>query len=441
MSTFRRSLYAAAAASLLFAIGCGGDDSGNGNPENGAFLTIEGDAQVFAEADSLRALTVRYHDGDDRPLAGTISFRIEGEAGGSTLANASAVTDSNGVATIQLVLGNDGEAAFSVYAEAAAAQPARWSVAMTAPDFDLAGKYHVESQFNLPNGLPSGELDGLNTFLELTNDPNDPATWILDQLQDELDDPFKTILNAARAGFQLDATLNGFLLDNAPGFVNGLIDLGDDLDQVVKNFGLQTRLTIAGDGIESALAADHKITGALFWIDGTQYEYTTQEMNFPELEATGISLLVRGETTMDIGRHGFVGIPYGDLLVFAIDNIIVPAQDPFASSLTELVSGWVDCETVGEQIADELDFGSSSVYEAACIAGVSVAVEAIEDSFSGITADLNIEGSATLMDGDRDYKVEKLHNGEWEGEMVFNSGSVALERPDQKFVGIRVGID
>ena len=81
------------------------------------------------------------------------------------------------------------------------------------------------------------------------------------------------------------------------------------------------------------------------------------------------------------------------------------------------------------------------LFAAACVAGVHVAAGQIADSFEDIEADLTISGTTTLVDGNHDYRIEKLHNGQWEGELVFGTGIVPLPKPDQKFVGLRVGID
>ena len=50
--------------------GCSSDDSGPRAPEEGdAFLTIVGETSVFMENGWQQAVIVRYHDGDNNPLA------------------------------------------------------------------------------------------------------------------------------------------------------------------------------------------------------------------------------------------------------------------------------------------------------------------------------------------------------------------------------------
>lgn len=441
MSMFRRSIWAFAVASAAMGTAaCGGDGDG---PDGGAFLTIVGDDQLFVESGSLRELRVRYHDGDNDPIAGTVAFDIVGNGGGSSLSRGSVVTDSDGMAIVNLQLGDADEASFQIEANAAyVAEPAQWDVALKAPPFEIIGRYNVESQFSLA-GIPSDEIPGLNLFLDITNSPNDPATWILDQAVAAIDVPFiADIVNTARTLFGLDALLNDYLLSNAPDFVNGIIALGDDIDELVRTMGLRSTLDITGDNIDDALNASHEVTGAIFWVNGVRREFTRSQLQFPAMMAPEIGLVVETRSELTIQEHAF-HLLYGELLVHAINNFIVEFHTPPANSLTELVAGWVDCEAIGVFLADQIAACDgvpicATVIEGGCVLGIDLGLQQILDEFREVEADLLMHGDATLLDTNRDYTVEKLNDGEWEGSLGFSTGVVALPRPDQKFVGTRI---
>src|SRR5689334_10340457 len=105
-------------------VGCSsGAASGGGGdgkpPVNGdAFLTVVGSANVFVGNGAQQAITVRYHDQADTPLAGEVDFAIKGDGGGAALSSAKAVTDKDGNATVTLTTGTGGDAAFTVEASA-----------------------------------------------------------------------------------------------------------------------------------------------------------------------------------------------------------------------------------------------------------------------------------------------------------------------------------
>src|SRR5689334_11961512 len=96
--------------------GCSNDDSGGAHPPEAgdAFLTVVGETSVFMENGWQQAVIVRYHDGDNNPLAGEVDFAIGGTAAGATLSAPSAVTNSDGEATVNVNAGASGDASFTI---------------------------------------------------------------------------------------------------------------------------------------------------------------------------------------------------------------------------------------------------------------------------------------------------------------------------------------
>jgi len=91
------------------------------------FLEIVGPAVVATEEGGELELVVRYVDRAGNPLAGTISFAIEGAAGGASLSAMNVPTDAEGLARVTVRTGS--EASFPVAAVAPLAmEPAVWTV-------------------------------------------------------------------------------------------------------------------------------------------------------------------------------------------------------------------------------------------------------------------------------------------------------------------------
>lgn len=416
-------------------LGCGGDSSGD---EANAFLTIVGSADLAVDAEASVPLTVRYHDADDQPLAGKISFRLDGADPAVTLSTASSTANADGEVTIDLRLGRGAALEFKVVAEALGAEPAVWSVSRGKPDLRFAGQFELDSRF-VVGALPEAQFGAIAQFIEMTDDPNDPATWILDRLTADLDDPFQSILELARPA--IDVELNASLFEQAPGFLTGLTTLGDELGQITETLGLASVLDTRGtDPVEGESTAIHSVLGATFWLDGDAHAFTRQQMGLAPMTTQGVIATLGTLSTLTIKRHA-IAMPYGKMLNYAVDQVVVPRHSATADNLAELVAGLVDCQGIGQSIADELDFGPAELYTSACMNVVADATAGLATPFGEATATLEIAGTARTIDGNGNYDVDALVDGLWDGALVFDQAEVILAKPDQTFEGSRVGVD
>ncbi len=446
--------------SLLFAglmaaaVGCasdaaGNDDGGGTTPQPGdAFLTVVGDQNVFMENGWTQRLSVRYHDGAGEPLAGQVSFRISGVAGGANLLATSGVTNADGIVQVDLSAGAEGDAVFKVYAEAAEADAAEWDVAVSAgapplPPLDATGRYSVQSQFDIVGGLPGTAGDVVNGFLQMTDGPYDPATFVLDLVMEEVDSGFiEDLIDAARPA--LDGILNDLIKSYSPDIVLTLLDIGDKLGQITREFGIVSTLDVQViGGIEGdELGATHVITGVKFRIDGTDYAFALADYGMENIVVEDVPVLMANETNLTIGEHSFT-LSYGSLIMLALEQVIIPSIDPFATNLNELLEGLVDCTAVGVEIADFIGFGSPGLYEGACEIGLAAASSEIENqirSIDGAGLVLTVSGDAKPQDTNTDRKVDVLFGGLWEGTISYAGTPAALVRPDNTFRGERMAI-
>jgi hypothetical protein len=430
---------AAITRNILFALSIGAlatacssdptDDQGGGHtPEPGnAYLTIVGDQNVFLENSWQQTITVRYHDGADRPLAGQVDFSIVGTADGGAVSAPAGVTNADGQVSVQVIAGDEGEAFFKVRAEAEYADAVEWTIAVSAgqapvPPLDPTGRYQVNSRFDLVSGVPGTVGTVINTFLDMTDGPYDPATWLIDTILDEINNgTITSAVNAFRPA--LDAIVNDLLISFAPGIVTDILDIGDMLGQVARNFGTVSTLEVeAGFGIEGdELSATHTMTGVFFDINNQRYSFPLSALGMDYLVAEDVAFRLEGETRVHIGAHEFP-LSYGSLLLVALDEVIVPLIDPYASDLYDLFENMIDCQAVGQQLADSIGVGSPSLYEGACILGVGAAVGVIYDQLASLDASamlLGISGEARPQDTNTDRKVDVLTGGEWVGSVSY----------------------
>jgi hypothetical protein len=303
----------------------------------------------------------------------------------------------------------------------------------------VVGKYDLRSTFELAGDLPEAlPYAPLNALLD---DPHDPATWLLDVIQNNVSSPVVVdMLATARVLFELDAWLHDYLIAHEPDLIVGLMHVREDLERIVDAPGLRSELTIGldvGDG-----PGQHQLTGAIFPHHGEVVEVSAAQVDWPPAAAGLVDIAIERDQ-LYIRRHT-LELPYGKLMQFTLRNLIVPAHEPFASSLRSLVAGWLDCGTMSEALAAQFDSQFESVlgaaFEGGCIIGVDIEMIRIEDDFieaEEVTADVTVAGSSRLVADDCGCQVTGLEDGEWEGGLVFGRNRVLLPRPDQTFAGTR----
>jgi hypothetical protein len=411
------------------ATGCasdGGTGDGDDVAPSGAKLTIVGERTLALENGWSNEITVRYTDDNDQPLAGQVDFIFDGDAGGSVLSAFSGTTNADGLVAVELTAGETGELTFDIEATAEDADPVRWNVQVLQNALELTGDYRLSSDFDLATGLPGTAGTVVNTFIDMTDDPYDPATWVLDQVVANISNgTIRDLIEGARPG--LDGILNELLINNTPDIVAKLIELGDAFGQIAQNFGTASTLHVeAGNDADGAMVASHILTGLIFTIDAQDYEYALTDFGMENLSATvGFSYDAQRIT---VGNHEFP-LSYGTILMVALEQLIIPMIDGSATDLESLLAGMVNCEDVGYAVSDFLGFGSASLYEGACVLGIGYAADFVEDQIRSLDSTamrLGIAGTARWIDNNGDRRVDVLQAGTWNGQMTWGESPAPL---------------
>ncbi len=453
-----KHFFIAAVATLLGACGpsagpVGPVSTGGTPPAGQAYLTIIGNTNVFLDSGAQQTLTVKYTDAKNQPIAGQVSFAVNGTAVGATLSSASAVTASDGTANINVTGGTTGSAAFLVVASAQNADSVDWQVAVQGatpptPDkpLDPTGTYTLESQFNLTAGLPGAAGDVVNTIIDMTDSPNDPATWLIDLALTKIDNSTVTsAVSAVRPA--LDSFLNDLLIQwtnvcdsngNCTSIVGKLMQLGQAFGDITQKFGVESTLVITKNP-DGTYVAKHTVTGVSWKINDVVTKYTLAELNMDPVVADNIPVALITPNDLQIADHT-LGLNYGAMAVFAINNLLIPALDPFANDLTEALSDLIDCYSIGQQVASYVGVGDASLYESACDSAIAAGAAVIEGKISdlgGTGSSFEIHGDSRPVDTDGDSLVDQLADGEWEGTLHLGPASSVLAKPDQQFIGTR----
>ncbi len=299
---------------------------------------------------------------------------------------------------------------------------------------DASGSYRIHSTFDIAANMPGTVGTAVNGFIAATDDPNDPMLWVVDQIVQSMPDGFFKDLLVSAEPF-VAGQLNAQLLSLAPDLTSTLLTVGHDLADISKHFGLSEQLDVS--------MIDGQYLGTMT-ADGFELTIANQPHSFPftsyQLEnvvAPGVSVHIDATNGFSIGRHE-LPIAYGKVLRIALDAAIIPAIDGNASNLGELLNDLVDCNAVGQQMADAIGFGGQALWAGACVTGLDFAADQLYAQIAGIDTsmlDFLLDGKATATDVDHDSKVDHLNTGVWTGMLTYSGVDSTLG--PSTFLGVR----
>ena len=447
------SLFALAAAACS-----GGEEGPTQQPEEGhAFLTIVGDRNVFVSGGQRQTLTVKYHDDDGTPLAGSVRFKITGEAAGATLSKASDPTSSDGTATIEVIGGSSGEASFRVVAEAEFATSVDWAISVGEGDtgpLKLEGTYEIETAFDLTSNLQGNVGGPIKDFLEAFDGATDPIAWLLDKVVDEIAGTEETEIRTAITT-TVEIALVAALTEALPEEFGKLQKFGRDANNIVRRFGIKTRLEImSGDGTTGAYIAKLTVHGITVRLEGdteaTVIEFA--ELGVDDTVIENVAITRDASNKIVIADHA-MSIKFGTLLVAILNKIVIPAIAPQfelepGQTLGPFLASVVRCtsnnggDTLGSLLADELGEGWSwvgSLVNTACSIGLQTAAGVLINKLNenaGNALAFQLGGSVRGVDQNGDKVVDKLQAGRWTGTVTLGATTTPLAG-EQPFLGIR----
>ncbi len=300
---------------------------------------------------------------------------------------------------------------------------------------DAAGRYRLQSKFDIASNAPGTAGEVVNQIIEMTDDPDDPALWVIDQALAAMPSGWlKSTLQSAKpyvAGY-----INDRILDLAPDFVPVAVQLANDLGQMAKGFGVNQTLEVSG--APGAYTSKLTVVGAHFTIDGVESDHAFADHGAAEVVAEPASVtLAAGK--LGIGEHAFA-LSYGKVVRIGLDAAIVPMFEPGAHSLNELFAAKVSCPLIGQAIAAVTPYGSASDYASYCTAGLDRGADYIYGKLAtidGVALEFGVAGAARAIDGDKDRKVDALLTGAWTGTLRYG-GSAPAPLADATFFGARM---
>ena len=121
----------------------------------------------------------------------------------------------------------------------------------------------------------------------------------------------------------------------------------------------------------------------------------------------------------------YIYLNYGKLILFVINEVLLPAVSGF-NSIEDLIYSIIDCESIADGFVGDLLSAigiDQDDVEGFCLSAVGLIVSPIEEVIGSLKLDsqLRIHGKATLLDDDDDLYVDILENGFWWGHIEIQS--------------------
>ncbi len=299
---------------------------------------------------------------------------------------------------------------------------------------EVTGTYRLHSTFDIATNMPGSSGAFVNGLIAATDDPDDPMSWLLDQMISTLPNGTpKTVLQTAKpfvAGY-----LNDKLTQLAPELVGTVRDVGHRMADLTKNFGVAEKLAVTSS--DQLLLGRITADGVRFKVDSNYVDAAFADHDIDDVIVDGVNVTYQNGH-LGIGEHT-LPLPYAKIVRVGLDVAIIPAIDPSAHDVADLLDDVVDCHGVGQGVADALGVGSAAFWESACHGGLAQAANLVYDQIAAADSSLDFQltGNARAADSNDDYKLDKLSFGEWAGTLSYSGTVTPLAQP-ATFVGDRL---
>jgi hypothetical protein len=295
---------------------------------------------------------------------------------------------------------------------------------------DPTGTYAVHSTFDLATHMPGTAGAVVNTIIDATDDANDPTQWVLEQLiaqmptSNAIERGVKDALDFGKGA--IADYLNEKLLGLSPGLLPKLVQVGSDFGDIAKQFGLNETLTLTRSGTD--YVAVHSIVGVHYQLGNQQGDLAFANYQVPNVVVSSITVQMDPTGQLTIAAHD-VPLAYGQLLRLGLDAAIIPAIDPSARNLNDLLAHEVDCQAIASAIVSEFGIGGASTLAAACKVGLNAGANLVYNqilAIDGTALKFSINGSARAVDRDNDRQIDQIQTGTWAGTLAYGTTPTPL---------------
>ena len=205
-----------------------------------------------------------------------------------------------------------------------------------------------------------------------------------------------------------------------------MVQVGRDFGDIAKQFGLNETLELTHAGTD--YTAVHTVTGAHFKLGNQEADFAFANYNTPNVVVNNVAVTMDATGQLTIASHN-VPLAYGKLMRLGLDAAIIPVLDPSARNLGDLLAHLVDCQAVGQAIADAIGIGSASTFAGACTLGLSAGANFVYskiDAIDGTALQFGLAGTVKGFDKNNDRTIDTLATGTWSGTLTYGTAPAPL---------------
>ncbi|HEY4176251.1 MAG TPA: hypothetical protein VGM90_05450 [Kofleriaceae bacterium] len=282
----------------------------------------------------------------------------------------------------------------------------------------LQGDYDVTTAFDLAT-LPPPAAELLGTLTDATDNPDDPAHYLVDRMVAMMPEGAPKAYASGLAAYV--APYIQIQIDRvAPKFSPGIRTIVQELDQIGRQFATLEELHINYDG-----TATRTVTGLALGSASVELSPANR------IDATGTTrATVDLDGTVKLDEHQ-LQLPYGEILTLALDRAVIPSMDMNATDLADVLRDLVDCDALGEIFADKAGIGSPQLYSTACqgaMLGLASEVYARLHAIDDMPFSIDVAGAALGVDWNGDATMDELRSGTWTGDAWYGGESGPIGR-------------
>jgi len=343
------------------------------------------------------------------------------------------------------------------------------SVPLMLARLSVVGRYDMVSHYNWTTAIPGtvGEV-----MRRLDQAFNDTGNFLVDMVQLFLDEYLSDVIEfvAEVVSWVLEqfqpliaAWINDWVQHDAPAWLQHFLTIGQDIMQVASNLEVLSRITFDKGGNRFRFNGQEVWKGvALYWrVDCEQdappdcgrYEISIEPDSPLGLILADFEAEVDSFNKLRILEHG-IELRYGRLILFVLNELILPRIADGAHSLEEALVHAVDCSHLadsversdgedddiwGVELPDDRRVGvSQESLRNVCISALESLGGYVTDLLEGLVVDSMVTrtGQWNIYEDNNDLLVDRLEKGIWEGRVIVDGTAGDPFRADSQ--GVRV---
>lgn len=312
-----------------------------------------------------------------------------------------------------------------------------------------AGSYEVINHFNFTDAIPGQVGVVIDQLLRLFGDTNNEREIgglifdAIEQLAREVAGSVGGIVIELIANWvedDLNELINNYIDDDAPQWIRDFFTIGSDLIGVVSNMEVISEMTFTKSRTDGTYEGAQNWVGlAFYWRLGCddnapddcgRYAFT---MNQIVEGANGINLVfgqfdgrVHSYNQGIINSHN-MDLQYGRLVLFVLNQIILPRFANGATSLSEGLLNLANCSEFANRLTggrSQLRLGGINVVsrnriEGWCTGAMGLVGSAASLILEGLEVDtrMDIHGELVFVEDNDDLSVDRIVEGVWRGSI------------------------